>query len=165
MGSSTNSKELAKKLYDAAHDMGSNPRQKRAVGAAALVVKDRVEREASRSGVTPRQSKIAGRVWRGVRYDIKGRHNPTALVRALPPAHLVNNDTNPHVIAARKATKNRRRKGSKAMSWSGASHPVRRVKHPGTRGKGFWGKGVTKSTTPARDAYAREIAYGLKQFF
>jgi hypothetical protein len=51
-------------------------------------------------------------------------------------ARYVQDGTRPHVIRAKRA---------KALSWPGASHPVRSVKHPGTKANPFIDRGVARS--------------------
>lgn len=72
----------------------------------------------------------------GVRYDVKGVGNPTALVRWFGPAHLVNNPTKAHTIAPRGRT---RRRGN-AMALNTPDGPRAKANHPGTRGKRFFQK-------------------------
>lgn len=83
----------------------------------------------------------------GVRYDIKGSENPTALVRWYGPVHLVNNPTRRHEITP----KVRRRKARKAVLVNGT--PRARADHPGTRGKRFFEKGAARAATIAPAEY------------
>jgi len=54
-------------------------------------------------------------------------------------ARMVHDGTRPHVITARKA---------KALFWPGARHPVRSVRHPGTKARPF----LTDALTAQRGA-------------
>lgn len=62
----------------------------------------------------------------GVRYDIKGTQNPTALVRATGPWHLIENPIKAHEIRPR-----RRRGGRRAVLTPDGPRAV--VQHPGVR--------------------------------
>ena len=95
---------------------------KRAVESSALLMKDTALAELDK--VAPRRKVNVGRSGSrlGVRYDVKGIGNPTALVRATGPWQIVENDTRAHVIAAaRLGTKNaiRARTGEIALSGGG----------------------------------------------
>lgn len=164
MGTSTSAAQMVKKINTAKKNVEA--RQTKAVGAAALAAKDIIEQEASRSGLKPRSSKLVGRRWRGVRYDIKGTRNPTALVRATGPAWLHDQPTKAHRIAAKRSPSRRRkrRRGAKALSF-GRNHPVAAVNHPGTRGKGWWRRGVNRAEKKAPDAYARNLRDTLTEVF
>jgi hypothetical protein len=89
----------------------------------------------------------------GVRYDIKGAQNPTALIRATGPLHILDNPTSPHQIMSK--VKKGRSRASRGAFYNalfggdggfGAAKPLRtpygpryRVQHPGTKGKRtFW---------------------------
>lgn len=75
-----------------------------------------------------------------VRYDIKGQSNPTALIKATGPLHLVENDTSAHRIP--KAGR-RRRKVKTLRLPSGEFR--RSVTHPGTKGQQPFAKGRAKA--------------------
>lgn len=116
---------------------------------------------AQRAGLTPGKRMNVGRKgarW-GVRYDVlqSEQNNGSIIVRYTGPVHLVNNDTKAHAIltAAGKAAqreqarqviqaltntkvrKGRRANGPRALALP--SGPVASVKHPGTKGKNFFG--------------------------
>lgn len=90
----------------------------------------------------------------GARFDVKGTQNPSALIRATGPLHLLDNPTSPHVIVPRSLRKGRSRSSRGDFynalfgggSGFGSAKPLRtpygprmRVQHPGTRGKRtFW---------------------------
>ena len=77
----------------------------------------------------------------GVRYDIKGTENPTALGRATGPLHLVENPVKPHEI-----TPKRRRRGAGKKAVVTPYGPKAKVQHPGTKtGKKPWAKGKQKA--------------------
>lgn len=104
------------------------------VNRAALVVTNEI-RDSLRavsgdmrlSGVGRRGARI------GARYDVKGTSNPTALIRATGPVHLIERRTGGHDIAPR--SKKRR-----AVSFNGIAR--RHVHHPGTAGRRAWSRGV-----------------------
>lgn len=81
----------------------------------------------------------------GVRFDIRGAVNPTALIRATGAAHLIERSTKAHEIMPR------RRQGM-TLPPTGDDKGVRRgrVHHPGTQGKHPWAiaKQVVRRTIP-----------------
>lgn len=84
----------------------------------------------------------------GARYDVKGQQNPTAIVRATGPLHLLENPIKPHEIAPKK----RRGKGKKAVVTPAG--PRAKVQHPGvSTPKKPWAKGLDK----ARPKVKREM--------
>lgn len=105
----------------------------------------------------------------GVRYDVKGEQNPTALVRATGPLHLVENPIKPHTIIpkdigrsqgrskkARRAAKQQLYSALFGGEFSGQKPlttpygPRYRVKHTGvSRQPQPWKKGVQKALQPA----------------
>lgn len=98
MGTSRSSVELVRKLNDLG--TATQRKAKNVVDEGALAAKTIMLATAASKGVTPGR-KIGDRKW-GVRYDVKGTTNPTALVRFTGPFHLVNNPTDPHIIGARR---------------------------------------------------------------
>ena len=76
-----------------------------------------------------------------VRYDVKGTVNPTALIKATGPLHLVEHDTSAHRIP--KAGGRRRRKVKTLRLPSGLYR--RSVTHPGTKGQRPFAKGRDKA--------------------
>lgn len=82
------------------------------------------------SGVGRRGAKV------GARFDVKGTTNPTALIRATGPLHLVEGNTSAHRIPR----EGRRRRGrARVVVVNG--HPYAYVNHPGTWGKRPWARG------------------------
>jgi len=96
------------------------------------------------SGVGRRGARV------GAKYDVSGGSNPTAVIRATGPLHLVDRDTDPHLIAPK------RRRGAKALRLANGQM-VASVRHPGTRGKHVWGKGISKTRAGTRKVFAAEI--------
>lgn len=140
--------ELAGRLQATAAGMRVASRQ--AVGAGALVVTNAVRAEIA--------AKTTGGVLRGVgrsgakvgaKYDVKGAANPTALVRATGPLHLLERDTKPHAMP--KA--GRKRRGSYKTPFG----PKAAVSHPGTKGKHPFEHGVEAGLPPARAAMAATL--------
>lgn len=110
------------------------------------------------SGVGKRGAKVSAR------YDIKGTKNPTALVRANGPLHLVERDTKPHEIdATRTRTGRRRRSGKKALSTPYG--PKAKVRHPGTRGKHPWQRAVDQTLPHTPHIFSAEINAAMKKLF
>lgn len=110
----------------------------------------------------------------GVKYDVKGTKNPTALVRAIGPLHLVENPIRPHLIIPKKTGRGAKGRGSRRQNqqalydalfgskYAGVK-PMRtpygpryRVSHPGvstpTRP---WAKGMKQVPVPVRRALER----------
>jgi hypothetical protein len=108
------------------------------VRAAALAVT--VAERATLSSATHGSNRLSGVGRKGAKlsvgFDMKGSGNPTALVRARGPYHLIESDTKAHVIIPR-----RRRR---ALAGNGFG-PVASVQHPGTKGKRPWAKGLAAS--------------------
>ena len=101
-----------------------------AVNAAALAAKTTIlPFVAASSGGDLRLSGVGRRGAKvGVRYDIKGTTNPTALVRATGPLHFRESDTK----AGPRPHKRRRRRSSIPETVYG---------HPGTKGVHPWARG------------------------
>ena len=150
-----------------------------AVAAALLEVKGSVERERKRVTSTGRLRNVGSSGARlGVRFDVKGKRNPTGMIRATGPWQLVEFDTQRHFIVAKglgfKSTRASRgerarsagsaatfggqargvfggfdRKGKKALTIGGL--PRAYAAHPGTRGREPFKKGVEAGTQKAID--------------
>ena len=127
----------------------------RAVGAASLVVKTAVlanlHGTTRLSGVGRNGAKV------GVRYDVRGAANPTSLVRATGPFHLIERDTKAHDIPNRRGKSRVLRIGN---DW--VTGPIR---HPGTTGKHPWAKGVRQSIPVTRQVFRREFNRSLRSTF
>lgn len=98
------------------------------------------------SGIGKKGAKV------GVSYDVKGYKNPSVLVRALGPVHLVERSTKPHRIPKQ----NRRKKKYAVVPGVGVRE---HANHPGTHGKRPWGRGVDA----ALPAVPRIIQAGVHQ--
>ncbi len=156
MGESATAAQFAAKIMDAADNIAGSRRK--AIEAAALVAKGNMLDAYRAAGVGQRLrgvGKAGARV--GVRYDVKGHANPTALVKATGPVHLANNPTSAHVIQPRP------RRGKKAITPGGP--PRARAMHPGTRGKGFWQAGRAAAEKDAPEAYMKEHVRAVRRAF
>lgn len=160
------------------------------VGRAALVLKTSVEAnmraavgaDLRMSGVGKTGAKV------GVRYDVKGRTNPTALLRATGPAHLIERDTRAHTIIPKTVgrTQGSRTKGARLAAKqnlydalfggtvSGATKPLMlgntgrfayRVRHPGTRGKHPFEHGINRAAPVAQRVLATAATRSLAEVF
>jgi len=127
MGTSKSAAEFSSKIVK----MGriTQARAAQTVGKGALATKEIIIETAESRGVS-RTSKIAGGKW-GVRYDVRGFNNPSALVKIFGPFHLVDGPTKAHQIGPRR--KGRRRTNKSAISFNGVARAS--AQHPGTRGK------------------------------
>lgn len=110
----------------------------------------------------------------GVKYDVKGTKNPTALVRAIGPLHLVENPIKPHMIIPKKTGRGAKGRGSRRANQQAlydalfggryaGQKPLRtpygpryRVEHPGvSTPKRPWAKGMKRVPDPVRRTLER----------
>ena len=177
MGTSRSAAEFSGKIVKMATI--TQTRQKQTVEQGALTAKTIIIAEAAAKGVSP-QSRIAGAKW-GVRYDIKGFNNPTALVKVLGQFHLVDRDTARHKIyrkAARVRGKgssriNKAQKLAEVFGGTGAykagalklgDGSFRRVvDHPGTRGKGIFDASKAQAAIAVPRVMGRSVISGWGQ--
>lgn len=167
--------------------------QRRAIERCALEAKRIEEREFAASGVS-RGSRIAGRPWRGVRYDVRqGRDTAWAKVVALPPIHLVTNPTRPHFISPKGLVGSKARRSASLMgqwrmaeatgtlgrfntgryrrNWSGPRNLAfsgiyrRWSYHPGTAGSGALTRAKRTVARRTPEVYARELSPGIRRAF
>lgn len=153
-----------------------------AVEKAALYVTQAARTSiAAGSGGDSRLSNVgrAGGARVGARYDVKGTDNPTALVRATGPLHLLDNPTRPHQITA-KVRKGRSRAARESFynaifggsgGFAGVS-PLRtpygprfRVQHPGTRGKSTFRSAVDRARPFTSRIFAEEYRQQMRKFW
>lgn len=150
MGTSRSATELATKLRHAGGAIDGAAKD--GVRKSALFVKQSVISEmhgVSRlRGVGKKGAKI------GVRFDVKGTQNPTALVRATGPFHLLERDTRAHDITPRK---------KKAINIGGNIRAS--AHHPGTKGKGPWTKGIGRSLPAIPKVMMEEQVRSLRRYF
>jgi hypothetical protein len=104
------------------------------------------------SGVGRRGARV------GARYDVKGQVNPTAIVYATGPLHLIEHDTEPHDIQAR----NRRRGGTSTMRFADGRFS-RTAEHPGTTGSRPFEKGYLKTRDKTGPAFDREVQAAIRK--
>lgn len=100
-------------------------------------------REAAPSGkLTPRRVNV------GAGFKEGGTDAaPYAIIRPRGPIGLIENGVKPHVIRPKALSKRRVRAGEvgKRALASGSFGPVAAVRHPGTKGKHPWAKGVDEA--------------------
>lgn len=152
MGRASSPAVLARKLRQAGGAVDGAARD--GVFKSALVVKTSVlgELRVRRlSGVGRRGARV------GVRFDVRGKTNPTALIRATGPVHLIERDTRPHKIAPRG-------KKAKVLSIPGVG-PRASAKHPGTKGKHPWERGVGRVIHRIPAVLRDEQFDSLRRFF
>jgi hypothetical protein len=115
----------------------------------------------------------------GARYDIEGAANPTALVRATGPLHLLDNPTRAHQITPK--VKKGRSRASRAAFYNaifggeggfGGTRPMRtpygpryRVNHPGTRGKRTFFRAVDAAKPFVKVAFIDGQRKSLRRYF
>lgn len=87
----------------------------RAVKDAALVTKDIYERNLRRDIGADQRLSGRNNAKVGARFDVKGTKNPTALVRAVGPAQLVESPSDAHVIFAGRYVNERRTRVGRAL--------------------------------------------------
>lgn len=149
MGTSKSAAEFAGKIHGLA--TATQQASREVVDNAALAGKEIILATAKSRGVS-KDSMIAGGKW-GVKYNTKGKYNPTSLLQVYGSFHLVENDTKPHMIYRR--GQRARGRGSRrinrqaifnevfggvgaytggALQFNGSVYR-KVVNHPGTKGK------------------------------
>lgn len=154
MGTSTSAAQFSRKITNLA--TVTQRMQKDVIDAGALTAKEIILAEAAVRGVTP-ASRIAGGRW-GVRYDIKGFNNPSALVRVYGPFHLVDSPTRPHEIRPRRRG---RRVGKRALAFNGVVRAS--AQHPGTRGKESFPAAKVKARVAVPIVMSRRLTGGWRK--
>lgn len=90
----------------------------------------------------------------GARYDVKGAGNPTALIRATGPLHLIERPTSAHPIRPRAR---RRRRSTRPPALVVNGHPYASVDHPGSRRPSRpWERGTNSGIPKAVRIFADE---------
>lgn len=151
MGRSSSPADLTRKIRQAGGAINGAARD--GVFKSALLVKASVMSELRTtrlSGVGKRGAKV------GVRFNVRGRTNPTVLIGATGPFHLIERDTRAHTI-----TPKRKRR---AIVIPGVG-PRAYAKHPGTRGKHPWRSGVNKAIPRVGRVMREEQFDSLRRFF
>jgi hypothetical protein len=121
----------------------------------------------------------------GARYDIKGGDNPTALIRATGPLHILESDTSQHIIlpggvgraqgrsrVARRAAKQDLYNALFGGSVGSGATPLRtpygpryRVNHPGTTGKKTWSRAIERAIPKVPKTYQDALNQHLRKYF
>jgi hypothetical protein len=165
---------VAKRLTKVAKEVSGAERP--AVNKASLVLKKSVERELLKVAPSRRLKGVGRKGARvGVRYDIKGKRNFSSIVRATGPMHLIERSTRPHVITAGERERLpglRRGAGGRFVSnrrrgvLRTANGMFRRsVRHPGTRGRYPFAKGIKAGKPEALKALRNAQTDALKRGF
>ena len=139
-------KQLGGKLGRVANEV--QRAQRTAVTAASMALKRGVESEIRAVVPSGRLRNVGRGAKVGVRFDVKGTNNPTSLVRATGPLHLVERSTKAHTIGPRAR---RARSGRSAIRLPDGGFR-RAVRHPGTRGREPFAKGIRKASPEAERA-------------
>lgn len=160
--------------------------QRAAVNRASLELKKATEAEIKRIAPSMRMSGVGrkrGGARVGVRYDIKGKDNPTSIVKAYGPLHLLERDTKAHPIFVRAETArgrgsariNLERRLGQAFGGVGAYRfgvlklaegVFRRiVQHPGTSGQKPYEKGIERGTPKALKELHGSMSNAVKRGF
>ena len=156
MGTSNSVAEFVGKIDQAGKALAKARRD--TVNDAALAGKRIIE--GSIRGVVPDMRLSGMRNARvGVRYDIKGNANPTALMRATGPLHIVENRTGAHMIPR----EGRRRRKPKTLLINGSHR--RSVRHPGTSGQKPFAKGKALATPVMRTIITKRLTRTLTEVF
>lgn len=153
---------------------------RKSVEAAALFTV-RIARAAIQagSGGDNRLSNVGRGARVGARYDVRGTQNPTALVYATGPLHLLDNPTRPHQITPK--VKKGRSRASRAAFYNaifggeggfGSARPLRtpygpryRVQHPGTKGKRTWQRSIDRAEPFLPKIFAEQQRRELRRYF
>lgn len=146
MGVSRNGAELATKITLIGSKIANSNAE--AVGAAAQVVKDATIPYVRRatggdlrlSGVGKKGARI------GVRYNVRGQANATAIVSATGPAQLVERDVKPHVVTSRYSPKALGRTRARRLASANAAATFNALAAGGgaTKGAGWDRRAVIK---------------------
>ena len=156
---------MAKSLGAFAKDMRQFPETLEkatadATGKAALQMTQVARRRISAAaGGDSRLSNMGRRGAKvGARYDMRKGPNPSALVKATGPLHILERDTKPHDMP-----RQRRRGRRRVMNtpWG----PRAFVKHPGTKGQAPFAKAVAEEAPKVPLVYARELRAAMRKHF
>lgn len=152
MASSPVARAVGSRMSKLSAELGAATRT--AVERGAFEAKRTIAAEIRRaSGGDNRLSKVGSQPGAkvGVRYDIKGEINPTALVRATGPVHLLEHVSKAHLIIPKKTGRGSKGRGSRRENkqalydalfgnqWAGVKPlktpygPRFRVQHPGVK--------------------------------
>lgn len=133
---------------------------KQGVFESAMVVKSSVQAELG-SGHLSGVGKSGARVSAG--FEIRGAGaNPAALIRMRGPAHLLERPTRPHEIPTPGKTG---RGGRRRVAVIPGVGPRVGIRHPGTRGKFPFAKGVARAAPVTPTIFARNVRVALAKTF
>lgn len=132
--------------------------QTRGVRKGALLVTTAMRQEVKLAvGSDSRMSGVGGRGAKiGARYDVRGERNPTAIIRATGPAHLIERDTEPHEIRPRRRRGRGRATQRRALRFANGGFAASAI-HPGTRGKRPFEKAYLRTRGKTGAVYDAEI--------
>ena len=164
MGTSRSGHEMGSKIV--AVGLAINRSSRDAVGRAALAAKeaqlaelDRVTTNRTLRGVGRQGARL------GVRYDVKGTKNPTALVQATGRAWpIIEGDTKPHEISPRASRHRKSATGATTLMLSDGVFRAK-VQHPGTKGKHPWAKGQLRAIPAVTIVLAKQITSAVASVF
>lgn len=132
--------------------------QKRGVQKAALFVTTTIRSEIRSATGDMRLSGAGRRGARvGAKYDIKGTRNPTALISATGPLHLIERDTQPHDVP-RSRSRGRRR----YVAFGGGVYS-RATASGGSRGKHPFEKGWKRAGPQTPEIFQREVREAVRK--
>ena len=140
--------------------------QTKAVRASALHVTQAIRDEVRvATGGDMRLSGVGRRGARvGARFDVRGTKNPTAMVKATGPMHLLEHDTRPHEIGPRGrrvGRSGRRLKGAKALRIGGEFRAS--AQHPGTHAKRPFERGYIRSRDETGPIFNRAVEDAIRK--
>ena len=141
--------------------------QVRGVANAALIVTGAIRGEIrSATGGDNRLSGVGARGARvGARYDVKGTSNPTAIIRATGPLHIIEHTMPPHQITPRGRRRakrgNRFLSGAKVLHMSNGGYAAS-AEHPGSPAKKPFERGYLKSRDKTGAAFDREVQKAIQ---
>ena len=132
----------------------------RGVAKSALTVTRSIRSELQR--VTGGDSRMSGVGKRGrkvgARYRVRGGSEPSALITAEGPVHLLERDTKAHTIPRE------RRRGRRRIVVT-PQGPRARVNHPGTQGRQPFAKGVNAAAPKVPRVIQQEVSTALRRTF
>lgn len=127
------------------------------------------------SGVGGKKMRAGGGAKVGVRYDMKGTVNPTAIVYAVGPAHLLERGAKPHHIPKARGVGSRKKLSSGAVVSKRSSRArllvingrviTGPVIHPGAPGKFPWAQALKVSAPRAPRVFQKYLWIELRRAF
>ena len=131
---------------------------RRAFQKAPSITKDQIQKAISLSvALVNRNTKMEAPVKTGrLRSSIRSRINPFhgIVEPTVDYAIYVHEGTKAHTIKPVR---------KQALYWKGADHPVKSVRHPGTKANPFMERGAEKSEPQIQDIFQRAINNSLRQ--